>query len=164
MLFSQVLFCLVHVTQSPCPLKDARAFQLNSCLPFIRQCGVCPISGSWGPLVSGESSCLWPCRYKLISESHRACGLCSVAYYCSTVLVVPHSNPKKFLMADSHRTPLARPASEPYQDRAALRSAGDRSSRGVYGRLSPPPGALMRRSDAGPPARLVPKMIPRPNP
>ena len=27
-LFSQLLFCLVHVTQSPCPLKDAQAFQL----------------------------------------------------------------------------------------------------------------------------------------
>ena len=27
-LFSQLLFCLVHVTQSSCPLKDAQAFQL----------------------------------------------------------------------------------------------------------------------------------------
>ena len=61
-------------------------------------------------------------------------------------------------MADSHRTPVPRPASVPYQDRAAHRSSEDRSSRGVYGRLSPPPGALMRRSDAGP----VPKMIPPP--
>ena len=70
------------------------------------------------------------------------------------------NHPKEFSMAESHRTPLPRPASVPYQDRAALRSSGDRSSRGVYGRLSPPPGALMRRSDAGP----VPKMIPRPIP
>jgi hypothetical protein len=82
------------------------------------------------------------------------CGAGTVSLRTSTL------NPKQFSMADSHRTPVPRPASVPYQDRAAHRSSGDQSSRGVYGRLSPPPGALMRRSDAGP----VPKMIPRLNP
>jgi hypothetical protein len=46
-------------------------------------------------------------------------------------------NPKQFSMADSHRTPVPRPASVPYQDRAAHRSSGDRSSRGVRAALAP---------------------------
>ena len=97
-------------------------------------------------------------------ESHRmsrstCSSLCGAGLCRSGTL-----NPKKFSMADSHRTPVSRPASVPYQDRAAHRSSGDQSSRGVYGRLSPPPGALMRRSDAGPvpkndPTALIPDAI-----
>ena len=104
---------------------------------------------------------------RLSVESHRRSrSACSSTVLTLVLcrLLVRYPESKKFSMADSHRTPAPRPASVPYQDRAAHRLSGDRSSRGVYGRLSPPPGALMRRSDAGPPARPVPKTTPQPKP
>jgi hypothetical protein len=108
-------------------------------------------------------------RVRQSAESHRRsrstcsilCGAGTVSLPCPVYSTL---NPKQFSMADSHRTPVPRPASVPYQDRAAHRSSGDQSGRGVYGRLSPPPGALMRRSDAGPvpkndPTALIPDAI-----
>jgi hypothetical protein len=112
----------------------------------------------WSHFGSFGSVCQWKvivCRGLHVLV---LCGAGTVSLRTGTL------NPKQFSMADSHRTPVPRPASVPYQDRAAHRSSGDQSSRGVYGRLSPPPGALMRRSDAGPvpkndPTALIPDAI-----